>query len=115
TALIAVIAVFVLAAAMRSWKRAVLVGIAFILLFAAGLKFQAPGMYRFREIPTIWKQRRWDMIASERVSPFLSAFEMFRDRPLLGQGPGTFKHHYMLYRIRVGEKYPLKLVAGAPV
>lgn len=38
--------------------------------------------------------------------PILAALEMARDRPLTGLGPGTFKYHYMPYKVRAAGKHP---------
>ena len=52
--------------------------------------------------------RRGDLqsAVSGRLPAFIGAVEMFRDRPLLGTGPGTFKWLYMRYRLDQTGRYP---------
>lgn len=52
--------------------------------------------------------RRGDLgsAVSGRLPAFITAIEMFCDRPLLGTGPGTFKWLYMRYRLNLTGRYP---------
>jgi O-antigen ligase len=43
---------------------------------------------------------------SNRVPAFMSAWAMFRSRPLIGLGPGTFHWWYMPYKMELNHKYP---------
>ena len=43
---------------------------------------------------------------TNRLTPFVAAFMMFRDRPLIGVGPGCFAWQYMPYKIRAELAYP---------
>lgn len=55
---------------------------------------------------------KYDAVTSYRLVPFLAAWEMFKDRPLTGLGPGTFKWHYLDYRIRVELNNPERYQAN---
>lgn len=48
----------------------------------------------------------YDTLSSHRVIAFVAAWNMFRDHPLLGAGPGTFKWHYLPYRLRAELRHP---------
>jgi O-antigen ligase len=57
----------------------------------------------------------YQRLFSERVLPFITAFEMARDHPLAGVGPGCFKYHYMAYRVAMTGKYPEEWTKGYPM
>ena len=48
---------------------------------------------------------RWNELMSNRVVPFVAAFEMFTDSPVMGVGPGGFRALYFDYKLRVDERY----------
>jgi O-antigen ligase len=48
----------------------------------------------------------WGTATSYRNYPIEVAWEMFKDRPLTGLGPGTFKFHFMDYRMKLNERHP---------
>jgi O-antigen ligase len=54
--------------------------------------------------------RQYNVLLSDRLPAFLAAYEMWKDRPLLGQGPGTFKFHFMPVRIELSKKYAPELL-----
>lgn len=45
-------------------------------------------------------------VLSFRVVPIATALSMFKERPLLGLGPGTFRWHYLPYRLRLEQAHP---------
>jgi O-antigen ligase len=45
-------------------------------------------------------------LTSFRVMPAATALRMFRERPLLGVGPGTFSATYMTEKVKVDETFP---------
>jgi O-antigen ligase len=57
------------------------------------------------------KTRDVEALTSQRLVAFTTTWEMFRDHPLLGVGPGCFPFEYMPYRLLVDERHPL--VAGS--
>jgi O-antigen ligase len=52
------------------------------------------------------REGRWGSLLSGRLVPFATAWEMFVDHPLTGAGPGTFKYHYMRYRMDLRDERP---------
>jgi O-antigen ligase len=52
------------------------------------------------------QSRDYERLSSHRVVSFAAALLMARDRPLIGLGPGTFKWHYLPYRLRVEQSHP---------
>lgn len=63
---------------------------------------------RDRLISTLFAIRHADYmtVTSNRVPAFMSAWTMFRSRPLIGLGPGTFHWWYMPYKMELNRKYP---------
>ncbi|HEX8173173.1 MAG TPA: O-antigen ligase family protein [Thermoanaerobaculia bacterium] len=114
TAMIVLAVALFIAALMHSRRTAaILVGIV-VLVLAAGAVMRVPVVTTLLSLPSYALQGRWDMVTSSRLTPSLVAFEMFRDDPLTGMGPGTFKHHYFFYRLRVVGSYSPRLTVGAP-
>jgi len=48
----------------------------------------------------------WATATSHRNYPFTVAWKMFEERPLTGLGPGTFKYHFLDYRMKLNEEHP---------
>jgi O-antigen ligase len=88
------IALFVFAIR-RSFRNAIIIA---VLLLAAGLAALSP-LTRLgrsvRSLITAAKERRYDILLSNRIPPFLCAIEMWREHPIAGGGPGTYKIRYM--------------------
>jgi len=109
-AILAIAVALVVLGARYSWKRA----IAVVLLLGAGLAVATfvpiPGLTRMTRLPQLIAQRQWDTLLSNRLSPFLAAYEMFRDHPVTGVGPGVFAYEEMPYRVAVERKYGQQLV-----
>lgn len=53
------------------------------------------------------KEGDYNMLVSDRLTPFTTAAMMGRDHPLTGLGPGTFAWHYYDYKLRAEERYPI--------
>ena len=51
------------------------------------------------------KRHDYGELSSYRIIPFLAAWEMLRDRPLTGVGPGGYSYEFFDYKLRVDEKY----------
>jgi O-antigen ligase len=59
---------------------------------------------------------RWAMVLSNRRAPWSAAWEMVRERPLVGFGPGTFGAEYLPMRLRAELRARTRfLVPGVPV
>lgn len=94
-------------AALFSWKRA-LAAIAILgIAVALGVAAYSPLRTRVTMAASAIKNRDYNRIASNRLTPIAAALLMFRDRPLLGVGPGTYEWHYFEYKIRVESQYPI--------
>ncbi|MFL6245843.1 MAG: O-antigen ligase family protein [Thermoanaerobaculia bacterium] len=104
----AVAGVFIMAITSRT--RALRIGIAAGLLALIATAFLHPGSRaRFQNLIASTSSRSMaDLpeMTSYRITPAVTALEMFRDRPLLGVGPGSFSALYMSYKGRIDEKYP---------
>ncbi|HUP59818.1 MAG TPA: O-antigen ligase family protein [Thermoanaerobaculia bacterium] len=98
-------------------RKSLKAGLAILVLIFAGLIaasfFHIPAITRFIELPQHAARGDWNRLTSHRLVPFIVAVEMFRERPLAGWGPGTFKTHYMHQRLAVAEKYPAAFQQGA--
>ncbi|HYC93786.1 MAG TPA: O-antigen ligase family protein [Thermoanaerobaculia bacterium] len=113
TALFALAAGLLLLAVGRSRKRAAAVVVAMAVLFGAGVLFRVPLVLRVLEVPRLASEGGLEVATSGRVAPALAAWEMFRDRPLIGVGPGAYRYWYTEYKTRVRRQYGAVL-AGTP-
>ena len=81
----------------RSRRSAALAGVVAALLLAvlvAPLRQRAANM-------TLWvRSGDYNALLTERLTPFISAYGMFKDHPLTGVGPGAFAWHYYDYKLR---------------
>jgi len=105
TAIIALGAALLVYAARRSWKYAIAFSGLFAALLFLAILVPIPGLKRLTEIPRMVSEGRLDSMLSYRLSPFLGAVEMFKERPLLGRGPGVYAFDEMPYRMRAKRKY----------
>jgi len=48
----------------------------------------------------------WPTATSGRLFPIAAAWDMFKDHPVTGVGPGTFKFHFLEYRMKLNERDP---------
>ncbi|MGZ5444404.1 MAG: O-antigen ligase family protein [Thermoanaerobaculia bacterium] len=106
SAVIALVAGLLLFAIGASVKRAASTVAAMAALFAIGAALDLPAVTRLLSLPRTVAQNGLDVATSGRLMPILAALEMARDRPLTGLGPGTFKYHYMPYKVRAAGKHP---------
>lgn len=68
-----------------------------------------------RQIASAATHHDYQRLFSERLLPFLTAFDMTRDHPFVGVGPGCFKYHFMAYRVAIIGKYPADWTRGYPM
>lgn len=114
TALVA----FAAAAGAYLFRRSRRLLIAFLAVAIATAVIVGPRTTVGKSMMAAWqaaKEHRYDVVFSERVSPFLCATEMARAHPVTGAGPGAFKFGYMDCRSGLLDKYPGNIVQGAPV
>jgi O-antigen ligase len=76
-----------------------------VLLIGAVFAY-APLRDRVMFVRRAAQQHRYNDLTSLRVPPFLAAWTMFAQHPLLGIGPGGFHSQYLSYRIDVSRRYP---------
>lgn len=87
----------------RRLRVAVIVA-AFALVFAAAAH---PGSReRFQRLFATASSGQLPEITSFRVVPAATALQMFRERPLIGVGPGTFSATYMTEKLKTDEAFP---------
>jgi O-antigen ligase len=55
-----------------------------------------------------------DVMMSGRLGPFLAAWHMFLNRPIIGVGPGVFPFEYLPRRLEVEQQYATQLSPYAP-
>lgn len=105
TALIALMVAIVIFAVGRSLKRAAVVAAALAVLFAIGFAAGVPVVRRLAAVPKRVAANGLEVATSGRMGPNLAALQMFRDHPVTGMGPGTFKYHYMQYHATTWLRY----------
>ena len=97
--------VFVMAFTSRT--RALRIGIAVALVALIGAALLHPGSrLRFQSLFETTSTGDLPEMTSFRIMPAVTAIEMFRDRPLVGIGPGSFSALYMSYKNEMDEKHP---------
>jgi len=108
TAVIALVAGVILLAIGRSLKRTLIVATAFGAILGIAAALRMPAITNLAKLPQKIQKRGVMAATSGRLLPVLVGMEMIRDRPLTGQGPGTFKAQYMPYAVPVidGKRLP---------
>jgi O-antigen ligase len=102
-ALAAAVAALLLTAPTRKER----IGIAILFVVGAiGTAAFPPARHRAATMVGHLSDGRYDVVSSYRIPAFTAATLMFRERPLVGVGPGVFAADYMTYRLRVDELHP---------
>lgn len=103
TAVIALIAGAFVLFALISWKHALAVAVAPLLVVAcvAPLRDRAVNMARWL------RSGEYNLLVTDRLAPSVSALLMTGDHPLTGVGPGTFGWNYYAYKQRAEQRFPL--------
>lgn len=89
----------------RSWRNVLVFTGAIV---AAGLvAFAIVPQFRARVVqgPRYLREHRYNELLSGRLVPSLVAVEMFREHPLTGAGPGSFRAEYFDKKLLVDRKY----------
>jgi O-antigen ligase len=115
TAVVALGASLIVFGLLHSWRAAIAVAAALVILVVPLLS-RSTGIGRsVRGLVQAARNRDYQHLSSERLVPFLAALDMTRDRPLLGVGPGCFKYNYMEYRVGLGAHYGAVWTRGWPM
>jgi O-antigen ligase len=92
--------------ALVSWKRAAIAVVAVAILFTAAVATLPPLHERYMNTRGWLQTGDYNAMLTDRLTPFVAAFMMFRDRPLIGVGPGCFAWQFMPYKVRAELAYP---------
>jgi len=95
----------------RYRRRALIPMAAAVLAAAAAVAAYAPLRQRAREISAAARTGNWDALVSFRGGAWAAGFEMARERPLLGYGPGTFGAEYIPHRLAAEIRAKRRFVA----
>ncbi len=114
TAVIALVAGLFVFALARSRRAALATAAIVIVLALLALRSSTSIGERMRDFADAAKKRDYERLFSERLLPTLAAADMARDHPLLGVGPGTFRYHFMAYRVALDKRYPKEWTRGWP-
>jgi O-antigen ligase len=106
TGMIALLAGLAMLLAMVS-RRMVIIGALLVILAGITAVLVFPPLTERLERATIAFERRdFDTLMSGRITPFFAAVALWKERPVLGIGPGTFGWHYLDTKLEVEKKYP---------
>lgn len=114
TAVIALFAGLLLLALGRSLKRAVIVVSVVAVLGGLSVYMRNDTVMRVLALPGLLRSQSVEVVTSGRAAPVATAWQMFRDRPFTGLGPGTFKYHYMPYKAALLRDHPAALRGTTP-
>lgn len=81
----------------------------FVIVSAITLRRQERGIALVIEAA---RTRQYDVLLTQRLPAFLTAIEMTKDHPMTGAGPGTYKFHYLQYRIGLVREYQERMTRG---
>jgi len=80
--------------------------VAMLMLVVIALSAYGPTRTRALQLRTHMTAGRLNELTSLRLTAFVAAADMFRERPLLGAGPGGFAARYMSFKLAADERYP---------
>lgn len=88
-------------------SKRVRVAVAAIVLLVIGAVFAyGPTRTRLLHMREFLRSGQLMEFSSYRPPAVMVALDMFRERPLLGVGPGNYEARYMAYKLRVDERFP---------
>lgn len=79
-----------------------IVAVTAIVLFGS----LAPLRQRVADLVSQVRSAEYVQLLSLRMPAFVAAVEMFKDRPLVGVGPGCFHWWYLPYKLELNSRYP---------
>lgn len=92
----------------------ILVPILALAVIPVTLPFTKVGQ-RFHTMITAAKERRYDTVFSQRMPGVLTAWDMFRNHPFVGVGPGAYKYLFRRYRVALSAEYPEQWTRSLPL
>ncbi|MEO8215483.1 MAG: O-antigen ligase family protein [Acidobacteriota bacterium] len=92
--------------AVSSWRMALKLAAPALIAAVIFINLYAPLRYRVRSLIHSARTGEYNLLLTNRLTPFLAAGTMAADHPLLGIGPGTFGHHYFDYKILAEARHP---------
>ncbi len=90
----------------RSTNRARIATLAIIVTGMLALATHVPTRERVASLIVAAERGEYARLTSWRIPAAATAMQMFRDRPVLGVGPGGFAARYMPHRLHVEERNP---------
>jgi len=92
-------------AVMRGHKMRIAI-VAALVLAAIALAAYGPTRNRAIGVARAVREGRLNEATSLRLPAYAVAFQMFRERPLTGVGPGGFEARYMSHKLEIDERFP---------
>jgi O-antigen ligase len=87
-------------------KRVRIAAAAIVLLVISAVFAYGPTRTRLLHMREFLRSGQLMEFSSYRPPAVMVALDMFRERPLLGVGPGNYEARYMAYKLRVDERFP---------
>jgi len=106
TAIIAFAAAAFFMIVISSWRKAMAVAGIVTVTAVLIVILVAPFRARATHVITWVRAGDYNAIFTDRFTPFVTAWSMFKDHPLTGVGPGAFAWQYYDYKIRAEQRYP---------
>jgi len=106
TALIAFAAALFMLFAMTSVRAALKAAVITAIVAIVIVMSVAPLRTRVTNMLLWARSGNYNAVVTERLTPFLAAWEMFTDHPIAGVGPGAFGWQYYDYKLRVEAHLP---------
>lgn len=106
SAMIGLTAGLTVLAGMKSWRLLVALVVAGVLIAALALGVYPPVQQRAEQFTRAASAGDLDRVFSFRFLGYLTAWEMVRENPILGLGPGSYAAGYFDYRQKAEERHP---------
>jgi O-antigen ligase len=106
TALLALVSASIATFCLLNLRRALITTVALCVAVAIAGASYGPLRSRINRARESLEDRNYDALISGRLEAFLAAWQMAKDRPLTGVGPGCYHYEFLPYRLRVDEQYP---------
>jgi O-antigen ligase len=106
TAVLALAAGLLFLTIRRSRRTALIAILLMTIAGTAALTMRVRVVTRIADSIVMAAEGRWNEATSNRFTPIVAALEMFRERPLIGFGPKTFRYHHMEYAAQVESGTP---------